>query len=110
MYKLNFAVLTEYWPALLAGLQMTVKVSVLSICFGTLMGVAGALVGAAMIATVTFVPLYVQSVLGGGPAAAGGASAWPASLLSVTAAAPPMPAPNPPNPPPPPIPPRRPAV
>jgi polar amino acid transport system permease protein len=43
MYKLNFAVLTEYWPALLAGLQMTVKVSVLSIFFGTLMGVAGAL-------------------------------------------------------------------
>jgi polar amino acid transport system permease protein len=43
MYKLNFAVLTEYWPALLAGLQMTVKVSVLSILFGTVMGVAGAL-------------------------------------------------------------------
>ena len=43
MYKLNFAVLTEYWPALLAGLQMTVKVSVMSIFFGTLMGVAGAL-------------------------------------------------------------------
>ncbi len=43
MYKLNFAVLLEYWPALLAGLQMTIKVSVLSIFFGTLMGVAGAL-------------------------------------------------------------------
>ena len=43
MYKLNFAVLAEYWPALLAGLQMTVKVSLLSIFFGTLMGVAGAL-------------------------------------------------------------------
>jgi polar amino acid transport system permease protein len=43
MYKLNFAVLLEYWPAFLAGLQMTVKVSVLSILFGTLMGVAGAL-------------------------------------------------------------------
>ncbi len=43
MYKLNFAVLIEYWPALLAGLQMTIKVSVLSIFFGTLMGVAGAL-------------------------------------------------------------------
>ncbi len=43
MYKLNFAVLAEYWPALLAGLEMTVKVSVLSIFFGTLMGVAGAL-------------------------------------------------------------------
>jgi polar amino acid transport system permease protein len=43
MYKLNFAVILEYWPALLAGLQMTIKVSVLSILFGTLMGVAGAL-------------------------------------------------------------------
>jgi polar amino acid transport system permease protein len=43
MYKLNFTVLLEYWPALLAGLQMTIKVSVLSIFFGTLMGVAGAL-------------------------------------------------------------------
>lgn len=43
MYKLNFAVLLEYWPAFLAGLQMTIKVSVLSIFFGTLMGVAGAL-------------------------------------------------------------------
>jgi polar amino acid transport system permease protein len=43
MYKLNFAVLLEYWPALLAGLQMTIRVSVLSIFFGTLMGVAGAL-------------------------------------------------------------------
>jgi len=43
MYKLNFTVLLEYWPAFLAGLQMTIKVSVLSIFFGTLMGVAGAL-------------------------------------------------------------------
>jgi polar amino acid transport system permease protein len=43
MYKLDFGVLTEYWPALLAGLQMTVKVSVMSIFCGTLMGVAGAL-------------------------------------------------------------------
>ena len=48
----------------------------------------GALVGAAMISTVTFVPLYVQSVLGGSPTAAGGAIApmvigWPiASALS----------------------------
>ena len=48
----------------------------------------GALVGAAMIATVTFVPLYVQSVLGGSPTTAGGAIApmvvgWPiASALS----------------------------
>ncbi len=43
MYKLNFAVIVEYWPALLAGLEMTVKISALSIFFGTLMGVAGAL-------------------------------------------------------------------
>jgi MFS family permease len=48
----------------------------------------GALVGAAMISTVTFVPLYVQSVLGGGPTVAGAAIApmaigWPvASALS----------------------------
>jgi len=42
----------------------------------------GALVGAAMISTVTYVPLYVQSVLGGSPTDAGGAIApmaigWP---------------------------------
>jgi EmrB/QacA subfamily drug resistance transporter len=42
----------------------------------------GALVGAAMITTVTFVPLYVQSVLGGSPTVAGAAIApmaigWP---------------------------------
>ncbi len=43
MYRLDFAVLAEYWPALLAGLEMTVKVSVLSTILGTLMGVAGAL-------------------------------------------------------------------
>ncbi|HET9554436.1 MAG TPA: MFS transporter, partial [Anaeromyxobacteraceae bacterium] len=48
----------------------------------------GALVGAAMIATVSFVPLYVQSVLGGSATAAGAAIApmaigWPvASALS----------------------------
>jgi EmrB/QacA subfamily drug resistance transporter len=48
----------------------------------------GALVGAAMISTVTFVPLYVQSVLGGSPTTAGAAIApmaigWPiASALS----------------------------
>jgi len=48
----------------------------------------GALVGAAMISTVTFVPLYVQSVLGGSPTTAGGAIApmvvgWPiASAVS----------------------------
>jgi EmrB/QacA subfamily drug resistance transporter len=43
---------------------------------------AGALVGAAMVSTVTFVPLYVQSVLGGSPTEAGAAIApmvigWP---------------------------------
>jgi EmrB/QacA subfamily drug resistance transporter len=42
----------------------------------------GALLGAAMLALVTFVPLWVQSVLGGSPTAAGGAIApmaigWP---------------------------------
>jgi EmrB/QacA subfamily drug resistance transporter len=56
-----------------------------------LIGVAsavGALVGAGMIATVTFVPLYVQSVLGGNPTEAGAAIApmavgWPvASAIS----------------------------
>ncbi|GEJ56831.1 MDR family MFS transporter [Anaeromyxobacter diazotrophicus] len=49
---------------------------------------SGALVGAAMIAMVTYVPLYVQSVLGASPTAAGSAIApmaigWPiASALS----------------------------
>jgi EmrB/QacA subfamily drug resistance transporter len=43
---------------------------------------AGALMGAAMLATVTYVPLWVQSVLGRGPTAAGAAIApmavgWP---------------------------------
>jgi EmrB/QacA subfamily drug resistance transporter len=50
--------------------------------------VAGALMGAAMMTTVTFVPLWVQSVLGGAPTAAGAAIApmalgWPvASAIS----------------------------
>ncbi len=50
--------------------------------------VAGALLGAAMISMVTFVPLWVQSVLGGSPTQAGAAIApmvvgWPiASALS----------------------------
>ncbi len=43
MHNLNFSVLLEYWPAMLAGLRMTIKISVLSIFFGTLMGLAGAL-------------------------------------------------------------------
>ncbi len=43
---------------------------------------AGALVGASLVSTVTFVPLYVQSVLGGSPTQAGAAIApmaigWP---------------------------------
>lgn len=43
MYQLEFGVLTEYWPALIDGLIMTVKISILSIIFGTLVGIAGAL-------------------------------------------------------------------
>jgi polar amino acid transport system permease protein len=43
MHNLNFSVLLEYWPAMLVGLQMTIKISVLSILLGTLMGLAGAL-------------------------------------------------------------------
>ena len=43
MHNLNFSVLLEYWPAMVAGLRMTVKISALSIFFGTLMGLAGAL-------------------------------------------------------------------
>ncbi len=43
MYQLNFAVLLDYWPAMLAGLQMTIKISVLSILGGTAMGLLGAL-------------------------------------------------------------------
>jgi len=43
MHNLNFSVLLEYWPAIVAGLQMTIKISALSILCGTLMGLAGAL-------------------------------------------------------------------
>ncbi|MFI5339094.1 MAG: amino acid ABC transporter permease [Candidatus Methylomirabilales bacterium] len=43
MHNLNFSVLLEYWPSMVAGLRMTVKISALSILFGTLMGLAGAL-------------------------------------------------------------------
>ncbi len=43
MHNLNFSVLLEYWPAMVTGLRMTVKISALSIFFGTLMGLAGAL-------------------------------------------------------------------
>jgi len=43
MYQLDFGVLTDYWPALMGGLAMTVKISILAIFFGTLLGVAAAL-------------------------------------------------------------------
>lgn len=43
MQSLNFAVLLEFWPAMLDGLRMTIYISALSIFFGTLMGLAGAL-------------------------------------------------------------------
>lgn len=43
MYQLNFSVLAEYLPAILQGLAMTVQISVLSIIFGTLTGIVGAL-------------------------------------------------------------------
>lgn len=43
MQHLNFSVLLEYWPAILGGLRMTVKISAMSILFGTLMGLVGAL-------------------------------------------------------------------
>lgn len=43
MYQLDFSVLTEYMPALLEGLNMTIQISILSIIFGTIMGILGAL-------------------------------------------------------------------
>jgi polar amino acid transport system permease protein len=43
MYQLSFGVLTEYWPALMSGLATTIKISIFSIFFGTLIGVAAAL-------------------------------------------------------------------
>jgi polar amino acid transport system permease protein len=43
MYKLDFGVLVEYLPQMLAGLKMTFVISVLSIIGGTILGVAGAL-------------------------------------------------------------------
>ena len=43
MYQLDFGVLTEYWPSMMDGLAMTIKISVLSIMLGTLMGILGAL-------------------------------------------------------------------
>lgn len=43
MYQLDFSVLAEYWPSMVDGLVMTVKISVLSIALGTVMGILGAL-------------------------------------------------------------------
>ena len=43
MYQLDFSVLSEYMPAILDGLLMTIKISILSIILGSIMGVAGAL-------------------------------------------------------------------
>ncbi len=43
MYKLDFGVLAEYLPQMLAGLKMTFVISLLSIIGGTILGVAGAL-------------------------------------------------------------------
>jgi polar amino acid transport system permease protein len=43
MQSLNFSVLVEYFPVMLDGLRMTIYISALSIVFGTLLGLAGAL-------------------------------------------------------------------
>lgn len=43
MYQLDFSVLSEYMPAIIDGLLMTIKISILSIILGSIMGVAGAL-------------------------------------------------------------------
>lgn len=43
MYQLDFSVLSEYMPSLLDGLYMTIHISILSIIFGTIMGILGAL-------------------------------------------------------------------
>lgn len=43
MYQLDFSVLSEYMPSLLDGLYMTIQISILSIIFGTIMGILGAL-------------------------------------------------------------------
>lgn len=39
---LDFGILVEYWPAMLSGLFMTVKISFLSILLGTIIGIVGA--------------------------------------------------------------------
>jgi polar amino acid transport system permease protein len=41
MYQMHFEVLTEYWPAIFAGLKTTIQISILSIIFGTFFGVLG---------------------------------------------------------------------
>jgi polar amino acid transport system permease protein len=43
VYQLHFGVLAEYMPSILDGLLVTIKISALSIIFGTVMGIAGAL-------------------------------------------------------------------
>ena len=43
MYQLDFGVLAEYWPSMMDGLVMTIKISVLSILLGTVLGILGAL-------------------------------------------------------------------
>ncbi len=43
MFNLNFRILVEYLPAMFQGLEMTIYISALSIVFGTMMGLAGAL-------------------------------------------------------------------
>ena len=43
MYQLDFSVLSEYMPALLEGLNMTIQISIFSIIFGTILGIVGAL-------------------------------------------------------------------
>ena len=43
MYQLDFGVLAEYWPSMMDGLVMTIKISVLSIILGTVLGILGAL-------------------------------------------------------------------
>ena len=44
MYQLDFSVLNEYLPAIMNGLVMTIKISIMSIILGSIMGVAGALI------------------------------------------------------------------
>lgn len=42
LMNLDFGILLEYWPAILGGVVMTVKISILSIILGTAIGIAGA--------------------------------------------------------------------